>query len=412
MVFKDKAPNGQPLKAIADGHFWTNNEHTVPDYSWPKTTEVLTVNYHYTAMKISINNKDDTIITMTKVTDSCKANQGHCTTSEGILIWIPSQVDYCRLAEGETTKCLMTDTRISCPGVNLAISNPYSTRVCKRTVGYSDQGLLFTPTEKGQVEFLTVVSETLKRAVRGTERLKRSEMPELQEPKFKSSEQINGELQYLYDVLRDDVTYALQTIHRDTCRSQQLDLEMLRAMAETGSTSITVRALTRDGRYRSTLRGNLLSVTKCVEIWEYMFLRQTNCTLEYPVVYMYQHVQSQGWLQGLSHEILDKPTFSACPPPLWLFDMGSQVIQLSNHSLPASNIPYLPSPRETDSQYIIRDLAFDQAGVYSVSDISGESTLINLMQQLQQKTRIDEMIRLKQNGQSFNSEQLRLARLL
>lgn len=86
---------------------------------------------------------------------------------------------------------------------------------------------------------------------------------------------MNGELQYLYDALKDDVTYALQSIDRDTTRIQQMDIEM----AETGSSSITVRALTRDGRYRSTLRGDLLSFTKCVEIWEYMFLRQTNCIL-------------------------------------------------------------------------------------------------------------------------------------
>lgn len=119
-------------------------------------------------------------------------------------------------------------------------------------------------------------------------------------------------------------------------------------------------------------------------------------TLEYPVVYMYQHVQSYGWLQGLSHEILDKPTMTSCPPPIWLFDMGSQVIQLSNHSLPASNIPYLPSPRETDSLHAIRELSFDQTGVYSISDQTGKATLINLMQQIQQKTNIDEMIKQKQ----------------
>ncbi|OXA40085.1 Envelope glycoprotein B [Folsomia candida] len=411
IVYKDIAPNGQKLKMIADGLFWTGNTYPSLEYTWPRTQEVLTVNYFFINMKISINNEDDTIITMTKVLDTCKAQHGHCPTQDGILIWKSEDVDHCRLAEGETTDCLYTANRISCPALNLAISDPKTISMCKRTIGYSKQGLMFTPINNSEVDFISLSTHKFREVVQGKVKVKRDIMKPLLFPKVKLDAQVNGELQFLYDALRDDVSYALQIIHRDTCKSQQLELELVRALAEFGQSSITVRALTRDGRCRSTLRGDVLSVFKCTEIWEYM-LRQTNCTLEYPVSYMYQHQKHEGWIQGLSHEIVQSPTMTSCPAPVWVFDMGNKVIQLSNHSLPASTIPYLPSPRETAEYPTIRDLSFDQTGIYSLKQISGETTILDLMQQLQERTRISDLIKTKEEGASFNTEQIRLSRLI
>ncbi|OXA45127.1 Retrovirus-related Pol polyprotein from transposon opus [Folsomia candida] len=392
IVYKDIAPNGQKFKMIADGLFWTGNTYPSLEYTWPKTQEVLTVNYFFINMKISINNEDDTIITMTNMLDTCKAQQGHCPTQDGILIWKSEDVDHCRLAEGETTDCLYTDNRISCHALNLAISDPKTISMCKRTIGYSKQGLMFTPINNSEVDFISLSTHKFREVVQGKVKVKRDIMKPLLFPKVKLDAQVNGELQFLYDAPRDDVSYALQIIHRDTCKSQQLELELVRALQNLDKVQ--------------------LRVFKCTEIWEYMFLRQTNCTLEYPVSYMYQHQKHEGWIQGLSHEIVQSPTMTSCPAPVWLFDMGNKVIKLSNHSLPASTIPYLPSPRETAEYPTIRDLSFDQTGIYSLKQISGETTILDLMQQLQERTRISDLIKTKEEGASFNTEQIRLSRLI
>lgn len=223
---------------------------------------------------------------------------------------------------------------------------------------------------------------------------------------------INGQLQYLYDTIQQNSNYQIQTIHKETCRAHQIAMEMLRSMAETGMSSITVRALMADGTYRSVLRGDALSVYKCTEIYEYVFLPQVNCTKEYPVKYMYKHQQQQGYLQGLSHEITQTPTITNCPAPVFMYDIGYTVITLSNHSIPAQHLPYLPSPSEHNDPHYLPDISFNQQGIYTIKEMSQENTFLEMMKQIQKQARIDKMIDDKTKNYELTAAQLELASVL
>jgi hypothetical protein len=83
----------------------------------------------------------------------------------------------------------------------------------------------------------------------------------------------------MFDILKDNLTYAVQTLHRDVCRAHKSRLEMSRALAEGGQHSVAVRPLLRNPRYRATLAGDTFAVYKCEEIKEYQLHHHVNnCT--------------------------------------------------------------------------------------------------------------------------------------
>jgi len=92
-------------------------------------------------------------------------------------------------------------------------------------------------------------------------------------------------------------------LHRETCRSHQIELELIRALAEGGQATLMVRSLLKDRKYRAKILGDALAVYKYQEIFKYMPLPSTNCTREWPVVFISNHDQKQGWLSPLSHVI-------------------------------------------------------------------------------------------------------------
>jgi len=172
-----------------------------------------------------------------------------------------------------------------------------------------------------------------------------------------------------------------------------------------------VRSLLRDRRYRATANGDALSIFKCEEIYEYKFLPQINCTKEFPVAFYYKHEVHHGWLSGLSHAIVETPSYTDCPAPPFIFILENISVHLSNKTILA-NLPILPSPHEGITLHELPDIAFSSPGTYSIEDINGQDTILSLLKQMKKKARIDQILTDKINGYNLTPDQLQFSEAL
>jgi hypothetical protein len=121
----------------------------------------------------------------------------------------------------------------------------------------------------------------------------------------------------MFDMLKDNLTYAVQTLHRDVCRDHKSRLEKSRALAEGGQPGVAVRALLGDPRYRATLAGDTFAVYKCEEIKEYQLKHHiNNCTTEWLATYYYKRQIQTGWVQLSVHN------HSSEPPKCFIFKIN------------------------------------------------------------------------------------------
>jgi len=57
-----------------------------------------------------------------------------------------------------------------------------------------------------------------------------------------------------------------------------------------------------------------------------MFLPRTQCILEWPISNFLNNDKPRGYNLPLSHEIVDTPTKTPCPPPDFYLELGSNVV--------------------------------------------------------------------------------------
>ena len=132
---------------------------------------------------------------------------------------------------------------------------------------------------------------------------------------FDPTAEINARFQYLYDLVRANVTYFLQALHSEVCQTNKMMLELLRIFAQGGSPSLLVRILLGHDHYRARLNRDVLSISQCDRIFNYMMMPRNECIIEWPVTYMEGHDKKTGFVTPLSHEIIENPTPTTCPAP-------------------------------------------------------------------------------------------------
>jgi hypothetical protein len=138
--------------------------------------------------------------------------------------------------------------------------------------------------------------------------------------------QIQGQFTFLWDIVRSNLTFAVQMLHTSVCRNNQILLDLLRSLAAGGSPSLILPALLGENHYRASLSGDILSVFKCDIIYNYMFQPRTECQVEWPILFLHNHDQKEGFLTPLSHEIVDTATPTECPAGQFFFDSGTHVV--------------------------------------------------------------------------------------
>jgi len=303
MIWKQKTLTGLVMSEEIEG-FWATTEPTEVEYSWPHTIIKEVDNYYYVTLQISVNNLDNTIISASKLTEKCTYHKGICQTENGILLWLSSDYNPCRLVKGQSTTCLVTNNRMSCPKLQIAISHISTSRICDLNIGHSAQGVMFSQ-DPNDEPFEGIAYTSDKEQKINGKKSKRS----TKQLKIKPDGQLNSEFTYLYETLKTNLTFGIQVVHREVGRAHQMELELVHALAEGGQPSVLVRSLMQDRRYRATANGDGLSIFKCEEIHKYKFLQQNNCTKEFQLEYYHKHEIKTGWLEELSHQILDTPTY-------------------------------------------------------------------------------------------------------
>jgi hypothetical protein len=141
--------------------------------------------------------------------------------------------------------------------------------------------------------------------------------------------QIQGQFTFLWDMVRSNLIFAVQMLHTSVCWNNQNLLDLLHSLAAGGSPSLLLQALLGENHYRASLSGDILSVFKCDIIHNYMFQPRTECQVEWPILFLHNHDQKEGFLIPLSHEMVDTATPTECPAGQFFFDSGSHVILLT-----------------------------------------------------------------------------------
>jgi hypothetical protein len=139
-------------------------------------------------------------------------------------------------------------------------------------------------------------------------------------------------------------------------------------------------------------------VFKCDIIHNYMFQPRTECQVDWPILFLHNHDQKEGFLTPLSHEIVDTATPTECPAGQFFFDSGAHVVLLNNRSV-KYDLPTLPRPGPYRPG---PDLSFSIPGVYTAAGISGRETLLALLRDMKNNYRVDEYLRAHESGSQYS----------
>jgi len=106
--------------------------------------------------------------------------------------------------------------RISCPKVNLAITDLNTLPFCTVKTGQSAQGILWSSDNPQEIDIDASSTSEIEKLLYPTHlpRHKRSN-DKLPRPRPKLDNQIDAEFQYLYETLKDNLTFGIQIVHRE-----------------------------------------------------------------------------------------------------------------------------------------------------------------------------------------------------
>jgi len=90
-----------------------------------------------------------------------------------------------------------------------------------------------------------------------------AEHPSSRTTNFMPSSQINSKFQFLYELIRTNLSYNFQMFHYGICKNYQRTLSMIRYLAEAENPTLIVRTLLRSKSYSAKLIGVIFSVWKC-----------------------------------------------------------------------------------------------------------------------------------------------------
>jgi hypothetical protein len=224
-------------------------------------------------------------------------------------------------------------------------------------------------------------------------------------PKLVTDYEMAGALQYLYDFLKEGQEYAIQLLHSSVCNQQQLMLQLLRSLTESHPETI-VHTLLNDGRYAAIMNGDLLSVSRCLDLprWRFLPQNETDCTAEYPIEYIYLDEKHQAYVRGVSREIVKNPTPVSCSTYKFYFDDGTHVI-IPKDRTTVSNTPILQIPDDPNTYQQLPEIAFNTPGHINASSLDGTTSFMNLLRQTQSPSRLDNIIQAQMENRPLSAIQ-------
>ena len=403
MVTDKTSPYGEQLQRLNDGFFGTKNQIEIGLFRVPvpfTTTTDTAVNFYFLSMKMSVSIDGQETQTTTQLQEKCPPTKGFCKTSLGLLVWKPEHTFTCRLEKGESTKCVKTDNRISCPEIELSITGITTIQLCNMTLGTSEQGIHFTADFSRQ--FNNKIAFTGHLVATKSRKTRSAKSPNNYRPStlsFMSSAEINAKFSFIYDLIRQNSSYNNQMFHLSICKMNQRSLAMIKYLAAAGNPTLLVRTLLHEKKYKARLNGDVLSVWLCETVNKFMLLPRTQCILEWPISYILKNDKLRGYISPLSHEIVDTPTKTPCPPPDFYLELGNDVVLLTNKTI-LTHLPTLPAPGKELDEFssTFPDLSFKAPGVYSLDDITQQETIMGMLRQMSNRYQVDDVIKASASG--------------
>jgi hypothetical protein len=258
MIKTNIAPNGKEMERIREGYMGTNDDR-LPEGSYWYVDELERVNYYVRELKVAISNVDQSVMTLASVVETCYGQDGKCETSEGFLIWPAEKHHRCRMREGETTTCLWTEDIISCPEISLSLSQISTRSVCNNTLGYTGEGIYFTPVENmtGALEGVMTTEEAREKVKKG--RVKR-------EQKFITASEYNSRTHFIFEMVERQLNGEIQLLHHEMCKISQAVTNNMRYYAENGDPNMMIGSMLFEEKYKARLHGDVIALWKCHEI--------------------------------------------------------------------------------------------------------------------------------------------------
>jgi len=173
MLNTQTTKKGEKMYSLTDNVFGTNLVST-HQYYWGSTQEDVIVNHYYAHIKITVNNRDDTIVTPVQLKTMCHVTMNECATMvNGILVCRNDEYQTCRLQRGTTTSCLYSKNRLTCPEIITSITSLSTATFCNLKLVFSDQGLIYTTDVPNQINSDITLTDTLALAIRSNAPLPR-----------------------------------------------------------------------------------------------------------------------------------------------------------------------------------------------------------------------------------------------
>jgi len=118
----------------------------------------------------------------------------------------------------------------------------------------------------------------------------------------------NARFQFIFDLLDHNVSESFQAVHHQACINQKLILDLSIAMAEQRQAEFITGVLLPEERYAVSNMGDVLLLKQCQPINQYHFREnpQGVCTRNMPITFVYNHLQKDGFLNEMSHQIVDE----------------------------------------------------------------------------------------------------------
>lgn len=228
--------------------------------------------------------------------------------------------------------------------------------------------------------------------------------------------EVNARLQYLYTILQHNLTSALQEVHHSTCINQKSILDLLISMAEQRQANFITRVLLPNERYLVQNQGDALELKQCLEVNSYHFLPRstTNCTRNIPVSFVINHLKYDGYMNEMSHQIVDEPELINCEEqrPFYFSTLDDGMILLTNTTT-NFDLPYLPTADNFDKKITpFTDQIFKSQGMFTRRQLTSQDTMLSLIQGFQSPVTMDNVMRTKRSGHTWNPAQESIAESL
>ena len=181
----------------------------------------------------------------------------------------------------------------------------------------------------------------------------------------------NNQLEYAYQDLKKRKEKELSFLHLELCNLARTQWEILYDLKDVADTTL-VSIFNKNPLIRGFIKGSFQYISDCVQISEFKFLPNVNCSEYWPVSYVIDYTHHHGYLDPVHMEIKNKAGETNCKYyDAMIVTSDNQSYKVFGQTVEKVNVTlYLPKWTPTESIVI-----FPPTAVYNISDFSSWKTI-------------------------------------